>query len=136
MSGADLLPPTTTTPSPVAPAATQGTSDAGLSVAASMTEAEKDSARAYADSGSDRDDTWSGGSTSVSQANIEASRDVQSGRTEAKGATSPSKEISSEKYSGRGYTSGRAKGGFISKPAEKPKTTPNKNRGVAARKKK
>jgi hypothetical protein len=136
MSGADLLPPTTTTtPSPVAPAATQGTSDAGLSVAASMTEAEKEAGIAYADSGSDRDDTWSGGQVGVSQAAKEKSASVQSG-SPAAGKDFGGKNISSEKYSGKGYTSGRAKGGFISKPKEQSKLTPNKKRGIAARKKK
>ena len=88
------------------------------------------------DDNDDRPDSWSGGSRSVSQADRDRSSDVQSGRSEAAGATSASKDISSDSYSGRGYSSGRAKGGFISKPSQQNKTTPNKNRGVAARKKK
>jgi hypothetical protein len=88
------------------------------------------------DDNDDRPNTWSGGSTSVSQADRDRSADVQSGRSQAAGATSPSTDISSDSYSGKGYTKGRAKGGFISKPSQQNKTTPNKNRGVAARKKK
>jgi hypothetical protein len=106
-----------------------GQVDPGIAAAAAANQSNRDD-------NNDRPDTWSGGSTSVSQATKDRSSDVQSGRSEAAGAKSPSKDISSEKYSGKGYTSGRAKGGFISKPSQHNKTTPNKNRGVAARKKK
>jgi len=56
---------------------------------------------------------------SVAQAQAR-SGSIASGKSQAAGATSPSRDIQSEAYSGKGYTQGRAKGGLIEKPKKVP----------------
>jgi hypothetical protein len=117
-----VTPPTTTatvpTVSPGAGTPRTPVSDAGLSKAASMTEAEKAAARAYAETGSDREETWSGGQVGVTAADKEKSESVQGGAAAA-GKEYGGMDISSESYSGKGYTSGRATGGLVAKPSRK-----------------
>lgn len=72
-------------------------------------------------SSDNRPTTWEGGGVWSSQSDedrqsvMDKSLSVQRGETQAAGATSPSKQISSEAYSGYGYTGGRATGGLIAR---------------------
>lgn len=99
-----------------------GTQDlAGIKTAAAMTDAQKAAGQAYADKGDARADNWEGGGKDISQADIDASKAVQEGKANAAGASGKSVSISSEAYSGQGYTAGRATGGLVTKRTYKKK---------------
>lgn len=94
---------------------------AGLAKAAAMTDAQKAAGQAYADKGDARADNWEGGGKDISQADKDASKAVQEGKANAAGAAGKSVSISSDAYSGKGYTSGRATGGLVTKRTYKKK---------------
>lgn len=70
----------------------------------------------------DRNSQWDGGQVGVSQETAQKSSDVQSGRSQAAGATTSSQQMDTAGYSGQGYTRGRATGGLVQrKTTKKPK---------------
>jgi hypothetical protein len=125
-------PPTTTattTPGtiPSAPRPSVATpTTSGSSGRSSVTPSGSISASSYNREGSGSGSDW--GSTTaakdsketVSQAQ-ERAGSVAKGETQAAGATTQSRQIDSEAYSGMGYTQGRATGGLVTKPKPKAK---------------
>ena len=108
----------TPTVAPVTPRVTTPTSggtttpsDAGLSRAQSMTEAEKAAGRAYADTGSDRETSWSGGQ--VAEKQTAPSRDMSAADKRA------SAERAAERQGTGMATKGRATGGLVARPSRK-----------------
>jgi hypothetical protein len=66
----------------------------------------------------DRPTTWEGGQVGFTAADKEKSDRVASG-SPAAGKDFGGRDISSDKFSGKGYTSGRAKGGLVTRPERK-----------------
>jgi hypothetical protein len=160
MSGADLLPPSRT---PVTPDRTFGTFTPE-GIVAGPGQAARPSAVATQATQSTRDDD-NGGSSDMfrdqssraesARTALESSRSgrdevlsniVDRGTREGKSATEITNEVSaaareSSRVEGalrdisRGVQRGFNKGGLVAKKETQPKSTPNKNRGVAARKK-
>jgi hypothetical protein len=82
-------------------------SDAGLGRAASMTEAERAAGAAYAATGSDRAETWSGGSVASDQSAPSTSRTSEEARSAAQSAA--------DRTGTSMATGGRATGGLVAK---------------------
>jgi hypothetical protein len=98
----------------VAPAApTTGSGGAGISTAAAMTPEQVAQGQAYAKTGSDRSDTWSGGSVSKSTAAggaKQASMTASEKQAQSKAAA--------DKLGKPLATGGKAKGGLVTKPTK------------------